>query len=619
MKKLTFRGIPLRGILHTDKQVLAAQIILALMTILGSQFLLEFSCTITLYDLQEHLLAISWDYVLLNFLTLGAVWAVFLLILRRFWLANLLFGIVCGGIAIANHFVIKFHTMPLSFLTLRNFKTAMNVISSYDFSIGRMALVLILGLAGLIALPLAYRYAVQPSKRPLRQVLIRDVSLILAACTVMYFGYFSKNPVKPRHTITWKWTVAYYEYGYAACTIETLFQSLNAVNPPDGYSDAAVEKLDIVPYGSETPAAPDIILILNETFYDLRLITDLETDVPYLDNIENLENVRLGYAVVPGAGGGTNSSEYELLTSNSLQLMPGITPFNSLDLNGANSLVSYLQDLDYSTAASHAGPAVNYSRGIGYKALRFDDIYFVDSLVDTEFYYDRRNETDATLYRNNLVRWYEDQPEDAPRFQYMLTIQNHGGYEMNKPEYDLVHTLNDFGEYTQQVNEYLTSISLSDQAFKELTDYFSQVDRPVVVCMVGDHAPSFASSIADSSLSKEERELRLRQVPLMIWANFPLEEQELGTMSMNYVVPTLLEIAGVELSPYYSYLLQTKEQVPVLTSYGYYYDTEGNRYAYDSDEGSPYAELVKGCFYLEYYNLQKGENQSLFRPYSAKD
>ena len=166
------------------------------------------------------------------------------------------------------------------------------------------------------------------------------------------------------------------------------------------------------------------------------------------------------------------------------------------------------------------------------------------------------------------------------------------------------------------MNEFLTGIYLSDLAFKNLTDYFAQVDRPVIVCMVGDHCPSFAESIADPSFSEDEKQLRLRTVPLVFWANFPLEETAPGTMSMNYVVPTLLDLAGINLSPYYSYLLQAKQTVPVISSYGCYYDAEGNIYRYSEDTGATYERTVDDYFYLEYNNLQTNtaRNQTLFDP-----
>lgn len=363
-----------------------------------------------------------------------------------------------------------------------------------------------------------------------------------------------------------------------------------------------------------SPRTPDIILILNESFYDLQQIVDFEADAPYMKNITSMDNLLKGYAVVPGAGGGTNSAEYELLTSNSLELMPGVTPFNTVNLNGANSIVSHLGALGYYSVAAHSEPAVNYSRITGYRDLQFSETHFEEDFMDVTYFHDRWFETDESLYKN-MIRWYEAAPEEVPRFMYLLTIQNHGSYEMNAPEHDTVHTRSDLGGSTELANEFLSCISLTDQAFKNLTDYFSAVDRPVIVCMVGDHAPNFTNSII-SQYSDAETDLRKRSVPLLIWANYELENIELGTMSMNYVVPTLLEIANVQLTPYYSYMLQLKEQVPILTSYGDYYDADMTLYSYDADEGKLYEQMVDNYFYLEYENLQTKRNQNLFNPYS---
>lgn len=356
------------------------------------------------------------------------------------------------------------------------------------------------------------------------------------------------------------------------------------------------------------------MLILNETFFDLNQVADIQTDVPYLAGISGLDNLLSGYALSPNAGGGTNNSEYELLSSNSLYLMPGITPFVALDLTDAKTVSSHMGALGYRTSAAHSGASSNYSRSYAYPALQFQNVRFIQDFQDLTTYEQRAYATDESVYKN-LIRWYEEDPKDQPRFHYLLTIQNHGDYDVLPQESDTVHVQNDFGYYTEIINEYLTQIKQSDEAFVELTRYFSQVDRPVIVCMVSDHAPTFAKEIASKSLSEQERNLVTRKVPLLIWANYPLEQQDLGTMSMNYVVPTLLDIAGVQLSPYYSYLLQLKEQVPILTSYGDYYDAQGNRYTYDTDTGAPYEEAVDNYFYLEYENLKKERNQAFFQPY----
>lgn len=589
-------------------------LLLSAVIVLGCWCMLEFSCILTLDQLYDFLYLFDIRFALLNCLTLGILWSLFLILFRRMWLADLLCTILCGGIAIANHYVIAFHSMPLSFLLLRNFTTAMNVISGYQFEIGFSVAFLMLSIVVLAVFCFfVRRWEKKQTPMSLRKQLIRDLSLVLASFCVLYFGYFSANPLKPRKTIAWQWNEAYYTHGYLACSIETLCQLYDTVNRPDGYSQEHVQTIEIDYPEQNAGATPDIILILNETFYDLQQITDVQADVNYLENIQNMDNLLSGYAVVPGAGGSTNSAEYELLTSNSLNLMPGVTPFNTLDLRDSNSMVSHLSSLGYSTLACHPSPSANYSRVLAYPHLGFQTTYFQDDFADCTFYASRPYETDASVY-SNLIRWYEEAPADQPRFLYALTLQNHGNWDMNESDQDLVHTANDYGETTRLVNEYLSCVSLSDQAFKDLTDYFSQSDRPVIICMVGDHAPSFASSITDAQYSSDEKALLLRKVPLLIWANFALPQAELGTMSMNFVVPTLLELADVTLSPYYSYILQLKQEVPIVASYGSYYDAEGNLYKYDSDDGAPYEGAVDNYFYLEYNNLQEERMQYLFDP-----
>lgn len=587
--------------------------------LLGCWGMLEFSCIHSLYELKEFLFLSSLKYIVLNYLTLGVVWSVLLILFRRIWAADLLCCILCGGLAIANHYVISFHSMPLSFLLIKNFTTAMNVISGYRFTVGFHVGTLLLAMAALTVLCLLVRRKeTAQEKRPLRRQLIRDVSLVLLSACVLFFGYFGPKPLKPVKTIGWLWNEAYSTYGYLGCSIETLTQLFNSVTEPEGYSEDRVSQIRIPGSSQDEPAVsvqPDILLILNETFYDLRQIMDLETDVPYLDSTGSLENLLSGYAVVPNAGGSTNVSEYELLTSNSAYLMPGVTPFNILDLNGANSVVSLLAAQGYSSLACHPEPPASYSRVMAYPRLGFQRSFFQDDFTDLRFYGSRYFETDACVYEN-LIRWYEADPSDAPRFFYVLTLQNHGGWDLNPPELDLVHLTTDAGEHTGKIEEFLSCISISDEAFRDLTEYFSRSERPVIICMLGDHSPSFAPSVVDPAFSEEEKALNLRKVPLLIWANFPLPEMELGTMSMNFVVPTVLELAGAKLSPYYRYLLQLKEQVPIVSSYGSYYDRDGNIYQYSTDEGAPYAQAVDNYFYLEYHNLQKDRDQSLFLPES---
>ena len=577
-------------------------------------FILEYASGFEIYGLIAYLHQLTFKNIFLSLVTIGIVWTVLFIFSNLVWLSNMLSVIICGGIAIANHYVLMLHGMPLSFLVLRNFTTAMNVIGSYEITLDVHVIRMLILIICMIIFALLTRWLSKPEKISWKKIATRNGILIFLCILSFYICYLGNNPIKPKKTIGWIWSEAYHKYGYAACTVETFFQSISVVNEPDGYSQDALESISIPQNPQDETQMPDIILILNESFFDLKQVADFETDLPYMENIASMENLLKGYAVVPGAGGGTNSAEYELLTSNSLQLMPGITPFNTVNLNGANSITSHLNQLGYYSLGAHSEPAVNYSRISGYRDLQFQEIHFEEDFTDVDYFHDRHFETDESLYRN-LVRWYEAAPAENPRFMYLLTIQNHGGYEMNPPEHDIVHIQNDWGISTEPANEFLTSVHLSDQAFKDLTDYFSTVDRPVVVCMMGDHSPSFVKTFIHDYYAGAEADLRHRSVPLLFWANYPLEDIDLGTISMNYVVPTLLDIANVPLSPYYSYMLQLKQQVPILTSYGNYYDADMNLYGYDSDAGKPFEQMVDNYFYLEYENLQTSRKQDLFDPY----
>ena len=82
---------------------------------------------------------------------------------------------------------------------------------------------------------------------------------------------------------------------------------------------------------------------------------------------------------------------------------------------------------------------------------------------------------------------------------------------------------------TDDMNEFLSTIYYSAKAFRELTEYYSKVDRPVIICMVGDHAPAFISELTNSEYSVEEEAIRAKAVPYAIWSNRKLETDGIYT------------------------------------------------------------------------------------------
>ena len=214
--------------------------------------------------------------------------------------------------------------------------------------------------------------------------------------------------------------------------------------------------------------------------------------------------------------------------------------------------------------------------------MGFDHVYFFDSFEDLESPRDRWYESDESTYAN-VIRWYEEnrvtaaeEGVDRPQFMYCLTIQNHGNWSSGDDSYDTVHAIGNFGGYNDDVNEYLTGIAESDAAFVKLVDYFAHSDRPTIVCMAGDHSPSFAANIADTEThSDDELDLLLRATPYVIWANFDLTNSGVNVpeyMSINHLTSTVARLAGVGLSPYYVFQLELMKTFPIVTAYGAYYD-----------------------------------------------
>ena len=68
------------------------------------------------------------------------------------------------------------------------------------------------------------------------------------------------------------------------------------------------------------------------------------------------------------------------------------------------------------------------------------------------------------------------------------------------------------------MNEYLSSVKLTDDFIYELRTWVSKSDRDVIVYMVGDHCPPMISSLTDESTTETENDLKKRQTPYLIYS-----------------------------------------------------------------------------------------------------
>ena len=555
---------------------------------------------------QQYFQELSLPVILLNvalllWLNLGAK-----LLLQKWHLALGLTALLTTTWSMVNFFVLKFHGSPLLFSEFANFRTAMNVVDGYRFVWERrLTWLLALGLAELgTALLLWLVRDRQARFWDLKELLLSGFCFA-GVTLLLWLSLFVWELPKPRSSIGWNWRKGVRNYGYAAIILEDVDRSIHDLKIPEGYDPA---HLDAVPATEAAPLPeirPDILLIVNETFCDLTDYLDFTADVDPLAAFYGIEGAVYGKAAITSVGGGTNNTEFEVLTSCSLHVLTRAAPFNYLNLNRVDVCAPRcLKTLGYASMALHCESGSNYSRNRAYPAMGFDRV-----IMGRENFLCRANGARMMLDEDNyadMLRYAETLGE-GPRFVYLLTYQNHGGWEKNDDALDTVHVREDFGGLTDDLNEYLSSLQRSAAAFRALTETLAASERPTVVLMLGDHAPSFLSSLeAREGLSELEAEAVKRMVPFVIWANFDLEiPARTDYASAVDLLPMVFQALKLPTSAFQNALLALHEALPYRTLNSLYLDGQGGA---GRLEESAWAQAVDLYYELEYNALNHGSD-----------
>ncbi|MBO4374640.1 MAG: sulfatase-like hydrolase/transferase [Lachnospiraceae bacterium] len=470
---------------------------------------------------------------------------------------------------VVNYFIYRFHGTPFTVGEVKNFRTAMAVAGSYSF-------VMPLKMAAGEAVLLLCAVAILVFNKDGSFSRLYSLGLLGFFAIIVFLSFFSPRPFVKKKLVIRSWEPVIDRYGYIPPFLrQTVSELKGPMEKPEGYDREKTksfieDQVFIEDQKTEERSSgrkPDIIFILNETFYDMGSLTDIKADRDVLENYRSIEGAISGRTVAARIGGGTNVSEYECLTANSMDLMSHVaTPFNVVNLNGANTVLTYLKSMGYKTCATHPGETFSYRRNVAYPAMGFDGITFGKDYKDPGYYGHRTDYiTDSSMY-DNLIRWYEEAASgDDPVFFYGLTIQNHGDWNVNPEDDIIVHSGRDFGKYTRIVNEFLSCISLSDEAFLKLTEYFKKTDRDVVIVMTGDHSPSFVNERDFRDITGTDDLLKLCSTPYIIWSNRELARPAgCETISMPFLLPVAFEAAGMKLSPYMDFLTKLRQEVPVF-------------------------------------------------------
>ena len=555
------------------------------------------------------------------------------------------------GLAVAHSYIMDFRGTPFLPMDFLSIKTAAGVANTYNYTPTYKVMTASMIFIFTIILGVKMR---TPKYNTLTKVISRAFAGTFSSVLLILFYFtsvFANAGVRPDF---WNQTRGYHNYGFAFnffCNTNYLYMSEPSNYNPDeikNYVNSVVDKNSSdtdSTKGDDDYTKPNIICIMNESLSDLQVLGNLTTNEDYMPFMHSLtKNTIKGNLYVPVIGAGTSNTEFEFLTGHTTAFLPsGSNAYMLYIKNPLASLVSTLKAQSYSALALHPYYAVGWNRTNVYKYMGFNKFVSLENIMDISLmreyqangsdpnYLQQRVEevypgenmlirqyiSDSYDYKL-LIRDYEQRDKSTPYFAFNVTMQNHGGYTTSCVNFDESIYATSVSKNYIKANKYLSLVKASDNAFKELIEYFSTVKEPTVICMFGDHQPSVETEFicevlgVDSLSGLTPQQEQSRHItPFIIWANYDIGEQQIDRLSANYLSSLVLKTAGVKLSEYNEYLLKLSKTLPVIDTVGYI-DNENNYYKWS--DVSPYSHLLDEYEKIQYNNIfdQKNIDRDVF-------
>ena len=530
--------------------------------------------------------------------------------------------VICCVLGIAEYYVLEFRGLPIVLTDVLSIGTAADVSDAYAFDITPEMIAAVLLMLSVFLLESKVRFM----KYSLRlRGAVSGALVVLSILGIVYLNSLPLMKTEKDGSFFWNLPKSYQENGYFLSSY--IYQKFQSVQKPEHYSEQAVQELmarleeetehavHVAAEKDQEQKLPNIIAIMNESWTDFASVGGIETSEPVTPFIDSLtENTIRGELYVSVFGSGTANSEFEFLTGSSMRFLPnGSIPYQAYIDQETPSLVSYLKQYGYFTLASHFANRSNWKRDTVYPLLGFDEFLSEPSVEEFECEHGRIS--DWANYQEVIRRYeqWKDEQTSEHFFCFNVTFQNHGGYLTgyrceNPPHYT-------GGAADPDVEEYLSTVHVSDQAFQKLVEYFRQEEEPTVIVMFGDHWPrlnnEFLDTITeqDTSAGELEKSQDRYETPYLIWANYDIDAEECGKLIANYLSTLLLETAGVPLNSYYSFLGGLAEELPVMNSIGYI-DAEDDYVGSDTELDEKTQQDLKDYELLQYELLFGKEDES---------
>lgn len=348
---------------------------------------------------------------------------------------------------------------------------------------------------------------------------------------------------------------------------------------------------------------PNIIIIMNEAFWDPNIMQGVKFNKKLTENIDKLKLDSIhGYMESPEFGGGTSNAEFELLTGHSMHFYkPGVMVYPNEIKQPLMALPSILKAQGYTTKAIHSYKGWYWNRKEVYKYLGFDEFISEEYLVNPKqkgFYVSDEYVTDLII--NELEN------TNDPSLIFAVTMQNHGPYndrryKDSQQEIEISNELD--SESLQILKTYSQGIYDADKALGKLIKYCSNLEKSTVVLFFGDHLPMLGPDLKvykefdyiQGDIDNNEK-FKLYSTPFILWSNYDKNNKNIGALNMSFMAPYLLRYAGLDMPEYYKLLYKFSKEIPVI-SRSYAIDKDNNFIECEDEKYDRYNKIYKELQY----------------------
>ncbi len=353
-----------------------------------------------------------------------------------------LFTVIWLGLGIANFIILGYRSTPLTAMDFYLLKSVFSIISVYLDTV-KMVLISVVLLSVVAVMLFMFRkfkkYKIQ-FRLPLLIIGVTTVSMIFLSTFALKVSALSEDFDNLPD--------AYEDYGFAYCFSNSVIE--RGISKPDNYSEEEIDRIlqNIKNASKDTSTVdnqsvkPNIIMIQLESFFDVNNLLDYsfsENPVPNFTNLK--ENYSHGYLTVPAYGAGTVNTEFEIISSMSLNFFgTGEYPYRTILQSTTSESICYdLAARGYRSSILHNNTGTFYRRNAVLPMLGFNNFVSLE-------YMDNRE--------NNPTGWTKDEvlsdeifkaleADEARDFIYTITVQSHGKYQSTELEENTIKAFED--------------------------------------------------------------------------------------------------------------------------------------------------------------------------------